>query len=299
MLKVKNVTKYYDKIKAVEDLSFEVKEGEIFGLLGVNGAGKTTTFRMIMGLLDKDEGEITFNGKPIDYNVTDKIGFLTEDRSLLSKYTVLEQAYFYGSLKGMNKKEIEKNLNYFLRRFKIPEFKERKIKELSKGNQQKVQFIMAILNKPKLLILDEPFTGLDPINVELFKEVILEMKENNTVIIFSTHRMDHVEYFCEKLVILLEGRSVLSGKLSEIKKDYRKKNIKVIGEFDKEKVKKIRGVNKIIEAPNETIIKIKDDTVAPKVFKEISKSKDFSKYVVESASLEEIFIDKVGEEYAK
>lgn len=299
MLKVKNVTKYYDKIKAVEDLSFEVKEGEIFGLLGVNGAGKTTTFRMIMGLLDKDEGEITFNGKPIDYNVTDKIGFLTEDRSLLSKYTVLEQAYFYGSLKGMNKKEIEKNLNYFLRRFKIPEFKERKIKELSKGNQQKVQFIMAILNKPKLLILDEPFTGLDPINVELFKEVILEMKENNTVIIFSTHRMDHVEYFCEKLVILVEGRSVLSGKLSEIKKDYRKKNIKVIGEFDKEKVKKIRGVNKIIEAPNETIIKIKDDTVAPKVFKEISKSKDISKYVVESASLEEIFIDKVGEEYAK
>lgn len=299
MLKVKNVTKYYDKIKAVEDLSFEVKEGEIFGLLGVNGAGKTTTFRMIMGLLDKDEGEITFNGKPIDYNVTDKIGFLTEDRSLLSKYTVLEQAYFYGSLKGMNKKEIEKNLNYFLRRLKIPEFKERKIKELSKGNQQKVQFIMAILNKPKLLILDEPFTGLDPINVELFKEVILEMKENNTVIIFSTHRMDHVEYFCEKLVILVEGRSVLSGKLSEIKKDYRKKNIKVIGEFDKEKVKKIRGVNKIIEAPNETIIKIKDDTVAPKVFKEISKSKDISKYVVESASLEEIFIDKVGEEYAK
>lgn len=299
MLKVEHVTKYYDKVKAVDDLSFEVREGEIFGLLGVNGAGKTTTFRMIMGLLDKSEGSITLNGKNIDYSLTDKIGFLTEERSLLTKLTVEEQAEFYGHLKGMNSLEIEENLNYFLKRFKIEEYKTRKIKELSKGNQQKIQFIMAILNKPKLLILDEPFSGLDPINVELFKEIILEMQKNKTAIIFSTHRMDHVEYFCEKLVILVKGKSVLEGKISKIKKDYRKKNIRVIGDFDKEKVGKIKGVNKILETENETIIKIKDDSVTNKVFKEISKSKNITKFVVEEATLEEIFIDKVGESYAK
>ena len=299
MLKVEHVTKYYDENKAVDDLSFEVDEGEIFGLLGVNGAGKTTTFRMIMGLLDMTEGNITLNDKKIDYSVTDEIGFLTEERSLLLKLTVQEQAEFYGHLKGMSSIEIEQRLDYLLKRFKIEEYKERKIKELSKGNQQKVQFIMSILNNPKLLILDEPFSGLDPINVELFKDIIMEMKKNKTSIIFSTHRMDHVEYFCEKLVILVKGKAVLEGKLKKIKKDYRKKNIKVIGDFDKEKIKKIKGVNKIEETESETIIKIDNDKIADKVFKEISKGKNIRKFIVEEASLEEIFIDKVGEAYAK
>ena len=199
----------------------------------------------------------------------------------------------------MSSIEIEQRLDYLLKRFKIEEYKERKIKELSKGNQQKVQFIMSILNNPKLLILDEPFSGLDPINVELFKDIIMEMKKNKTSIIFSTHRMDHVEYFCEKLVILVKGKAVLEGKLKKIKKDYRKKNIKVIGDFDKEKIKKIKGVNKIEETESETIIKIDNDKIADKVFKEISKGKNIRKFIVEEASLEEIFIDKVGEAYAK
>lgn len=299
MLKLEHVTKYYDENKAVDDLSFSVEDGEIFGLLGVNGAGKTTTFRMIMGLLDMTEGEITLDGKKIDYSLSDKIGFLTEERSLLLKLTVEEQAQFYGHLKGMSKEEIEKNLDYFLKRFKIEEYKNRKIKELSKGNQQKVQFIMAILNKPKLLILDEPFSGLDPINVELFKEVIMEMKKNKASIIFSTHRMDHVEYFCEKLVILVKGKTVLEGSLKKIKKDYRKKNIKVIGQIDEEKIKKIKGVEKIEKNEAETVIKLENEKQIDKVFKEISKGKNIRKFLVEEASLEEIFIDKVGEAYAK
>ncbi len=299
MLKLEHVTKYYDENKAVDDLSFSVEDGEIFGLLGVNGAGKTTTFRMIMGLLDMTEGEITLDGKKIDYSLSDKIGFLTEERSLLLKLTVEEQAQFYGHLKGMSKEEIEENLDYFLKRFKIEEYKNRKIKELSKGNQQKVQFIMAILNKPKLLILDEPFSGLDPINVELFKEVIMEMKKNKASIIFSTHRMDHVEYFCEKLVILVKGKTVLEGSLKKIKKDYRKKNIKVIGQIDEEKIKKIKGVEKIEKNEAETVIKLENEKQIDKVFKEISKGKNIRKFLVEEASLEEIFIDKVGEAYAK
>ena len=155
MLILKNVTKYYGNNLAVDNLSFEVKDGEIFGLLGVNGAGKTTTFRMITGLLDKTEGEITFNGKKIDYSVTDKIGFLAEERCLLTKLTVFEQAKFYGGLKSMNEKDIESRLDYLLDKLEISDYKNKKIKELSKGNQQKVQFIMAILHKPKLLILDK------------------------------------------------------------------------------------------------------------------------------------------------
>ena len=225
MLKVKHVTKYYGDFCAVNDLSFEVAPGEIFGLLGVNGAGKTTTFRMIMGLLEPTKGEITLNGKPIDYNVTDTIGFLTEERSLLTKLTVKEQALFYGALKSMTEDQILKRLDELLERFEIMDYKDKKIKELSKGNQQKVQFIMAILNDPKLLILDEPFSGLDPFNVELFKREIIDMSKRGSMIIFSSHRMEHVELFCKKIVIILRGTPVLEGYLSDIKRDYLKKNI--------------------------------------------------------------------------
>ena len=223
MLKLEHVTKYYGNFKAVDDLSFEVKPGEIFGLLGVNGAGKTTTFRMIIGLLDNFEGKITLNGKKIDYNVTDKIGFLTEERSLLTKFTVKEQCLFYGRLKNMTEEEILKKLDYLLERFGVPEYKDKKIKELSKGNQQKIQFITAVLNDPELLILDEPFSGLDPINVELFKEYIVELSKKGSMIIFSSHRMEHVELFCKNLVVLKDGQAVLSGYLKDIKEKFRKK----------------------------------------------------------------------------
>ena len=182
VLKVENVTKYYDKFKAVDNLSFEVKPGEIFGLLGINGAGKTTTFRMIMGLLEPTEGNITLDGEKIDYTKTDEIGFLTEERSLLTKLTVKEQALFYGNLKGMDNEVILERLDSLLLKFydkeenfELEKFKNKKIKELSKGNQQKIQFITAIINNPKLLILDEPFSGLDPFNVELFKKEIIEI----------------------------------------------------------------------------------------------------------------------------
>ena len=234
MLKVEHVTKYYGDFKAVDDLSFTVKPGEIFGLLGVNGAGKTTTFRMIMGLLEPTDGSITLDEKKIDYSVTDTIGFLTEERSLLTKMTVKEQAFFYGTLKGMENDNIEKRLNELLEKFGIIEYKNKKIKELSKG-----QFIIAILNEPKLLILDEPFSGLDPFNVELFKKEITEMSEKGSMIIFSSHRMEHVELFCKKLAIILKGKSVLSGYLKDIKEDYQKKNIFVKGDITKDELIKI------------------------------------------------------------
>ena len=298
MLKVENVTKYYGNFLAVDNLSFTVQPGEIFGLLGVNGAGKTTTFRMIMGLLEPSSGKITLDGKPIDYSVTNNIGFLTEERSLLTKMTVLEQCKFYGALKGMMDDDIEKRLDYLLEKFGVSEYKNKKIKELSKGNQQKIQFITAILNEPKLLILDEPFSGLDPFNVELFKKEIVEMSQKGSMIIFSSHRMEHVELFCKKIVIILHGKAVLEGNIKDIKEKYRKKNILIKGDVSVDDLKDVKGIVDIIKHADELEVKIEDINCVDNVFKKI-KNKRILKFVVEEPSLNEIFVDKVGESYEK
>jgi len=299
MLKVSHVTKKYGDLTAVNDLSFEVNNGEIFGLLGLNGAGKTTTFRMILGLLDDYTGSITIDDEKINYQITDKIGFLTEERSLLTKLTVLEQIIYYGVLKSIPEQEIEAKLNYWLERFGILEYKYKKIKELSKGNQQKVQFISAIIHEPKLLILDEPFSGLDPINVELFKNVILELKKKGTSIIFSSHRMEHVELFCEKLVVLVKGTSVINGYLKDIKNNYKKKNIFVKGKINLNKIKEQPGVVKITELGDEYNISIEDESYVNSLFKIISKMPDITKFTVEDPTLNEIFISIVGDNYEK
>lgn len=300
MLKVEHVTKYYGDFKAVDDLSFDVKEGEIFGLLGINGAGKTTTFRMIMGLLDKSDGKITLDGKNIDYSVTDNIGFLTEERSLLTKLTVREQAIYFGTLKGMSEDKILERLDYLLNKFDIVSYKDKKIKELSKGNQQKIQFITAILNEPKLLILDEPFSGLDPFNIELFKDEILDLSKKGSMIIFSSHRMDHVELFCKKLVILVNGKTVLSGNIKDIKEKYQKKNIVLKGDIDLKKLEDIKGVEKITQkSDGEIEVTISSKDIVDDVFKYISKCKNVIKFIVEEPSLNDIFVSKVGESYEK
>ncbi len=299
MLKVSNITKYYGDFKAVDDLSFEVKKGEIFGLLGVNGAGKTTTFRMIMNLIEPNSGNITFNGRKIDYDITDKIGFLTEERSLLTKLTVKEQMLFYGALKSLDEKTILKRLDKLLEKFGIQEYKDRKINTLSKGNQQKVQFIAAIINEPSLLILDEPFSGLDPINIELFKSVILDLKQKGTSIIFSSHRMDHVEFFCEKLVILVRGKSVLEGYLKDIKNDYKIKKIVIEGDVKLSDLKKIDGVIKAVKTSSSYEVSIKDESYCKNVFEYLKTVNNVTKFALQQPSLEEIFVSKVGETYGK
>ena len=299
MLIVDKITKYYGDFRAVDNLSFKVKEGEIFGLLGVNGAGKTTTFRMIMGLLEPTSGSVTLDGKKIDYSVADKIGFLTEERSLLLKMTVKEQCLFYGTLKGMSENDILTKLDTLLNRFNISEYKDKKIKELSKGNQQKVQFITAIINDPKLLILDEPFSGLDPINIELFKNVILEMSKKGSMIIFSSHQMNHVELFCKKIVVMLRGKAVLDGYISDIKEQYRKKNILVKAEIPKDVLESIDGVLSVTEKADEFEVKIENSDIVDNVFKVVSKCKCVTKFVVEEPSLNEIFVERVGESYEK
>lgn len=299
MLKVDGVTKYYGNLLAVDNLSFTVEDGEIFGLLGLNGAGKTTTFRMILGLIDDYTGKITLDGEKIDYKITDKIGFLTEERSLLTKLTIKEQIVYYGVLKGIPENEIDKKLDYWLKEFGIEDYKNRKIKELSKGNQQKVQFISAIINEPKLLILDEPFSGLDPINVELFKKVILDFKKKGTSIIFSSHRMEHVELFCDRLVVLVKGKSVLSGYLKDIKKNYKKKNIYIKGDIKPKELEKEKGVEKITRENDEYIVSISSEEYVNSLFKVISKYDNITRFSVEDPSLNEIFISTVGDSYEK
>ena len=294
MLKVENIVKYYDKVCAVNGLSFEVNDGEIFGLLGENGAGKTTTFRIIMGLLKPDSGKVTLNDKEIDYNVTDKIGFLTEERSLQTKLSVEEQLKFYGSLKGLEEDELNTKIDELLKEFDVLDYKKKKIKELSKGNQQKIQFISSIINDPKLLILDEPFTGLDPINVFKFKEHIRKLQKKGTIIIFSSHQLEHVEEFCEKLVILVKGKSILEGYIDDIKRDYHKKNIFIKGDIDPKKIESIKGVLDVSKNKEEYEIKIESEEIVPKVFNAISKN-NITKFIVEEATLNEIFISKVGE----
>ncbi len=295
MLKVSHIDKSYGSIMAVNDLSFEVKEGEVFGLLGVNGAGKTTTFRMIVGLLEPDSGEITLDGKKIDYDITDNIGFLTEERSLFVKMSVLEQILFYGNLKGLSNKEIEKRLDYWLDRLKISEYKHEKIKNLSKGNQQKIQFISAVINEPKLLVLDEPFTGLDPFNVDILMTALKEMAKGGTIVIFSSHRMEHVEMFCDKLLILVKGEKVLEGSLRKIKENYLKKSIRIKGEVDVKGIKEIKGVEKVIKTPDDIIVKVSNMEVVSKVFNVIKNGKNIIKFEVEDPSLNEIFVSKVGD----
>lgn len=294
MLKLENVTKYYDDFKAVDNLSFEVKEGEIFGLLGANGAGKTTTFRMIMNLLEPTSGKITLNDKNIDYDITDEIGYLTEERSLLLKLTVKELMIYYGSLKGMKEEEIEKELKIWLKRFKIEEYENKKIKELSKGNKQKIQFISSIIHKPKLLILDEPFSGLDPINVDMFIDVINELKDKGTMIIFSSHQMNHVELFCEKLMILDHGKVIIKGNLKDIKNGYDERKILIKADASKAELKKLKGVKNVLIKGDEIELSIEDKKYVQGIFEYVSKCKNVIKFEVVELSLHEIFTKEVG-----
>lgn len=294
MLKVENITKYYNKNKAVDNLSFTVEKGEIFGLLGENGAGKTTTFRIILGLINASSGNVTLDGKKIDYSLTDKIGYVTEERSLLTKMTVKDQILLYGVLKGMSEDNILKEMRKWLKKFQIIDYENRKIKELSKGNQQKIQFIAAVINKPKLLILDEPFSGLDPINVEMLKKAIIELQETGCSIIFSSHQMEQIEDFCEKLVILSHGKVVVAGYLKDIKNEYRKKNILLRGDnLPLDKIRKLKGVISLEEHRGEYLVKIESLDIADSIFK-LVKDHNITKYDVTEPTLNEIFIEKVG-----
>jgi ABC-2 type transport system ATP-binding protein len=298
VLEVINARKDYGSLTAVKDLSFTIKPGEVFGLLGTNGAGKTTTFKMIMGLIEPTSGEVLFNNKPITYNEVDEIGYMIEDRSLLTKMVVKELIIHYGRLKSLEEEEIITRMRYWLKRFNIENYENRKINTLSKGNQQKIQFITAIINNPKLLILDEPFAGLDPLNTLKFVEVIRDFQSKGAMIIFSTHQIDHVESFCENLIVLQDGKPVIAGNINEIRSEYKKHNILInAAGLEEDKLRAISGVFDVVKDADQWIVKIEDEKYHEEVFKYVKTLKNVIKFDLEQARLSEIFIDKVGEVY--
>ena len=217
MLEIKNLTKQFEKVLAVNDISFNVEQGKIFGIVGRNGAGKSTTFRMILNLIEPTKGSIKYNGEKINL---DKVGYLPEEGSLIPTFTVLELCEYYGSLKLMTPEKIRERLIEWLEIFNITEYLNKKIKDLSKGNKQKIQFIVSILHDPEILILDEPFSGLDPISVQELKNAILKLREENKIIIFSSHIMQNVEDLCESIMIINKGDALLQGNLKEILENY-------------------------------------------------------------------------------
>jgi ABC-2 type transport system ATP-binding protein len=297
VLELNQVTKRFGKFTAVDELSITIPEKEIFGFLGANGAGKTTTFRMILGILNPSEGSITWDGKRIDYSMSPIIGYLPEERGLYPKLKVRDQMVYLAGLRGMPKREVLKELDYWLSRFKVPEYADKKVEELSKGNQQKIQFIAAIIHKPKLLILDEPFSGLDPLNVELLKEAVLDLKENGTTIVFSSHRMEHVEEMCEHLCIMHKGKPVVQGALKDIKRAYGKKNLVIHADFELDKLKEFPGVTNGKKTSEGVVLQIKEEEVSSQILRSIVEKGFISKFVLEEPSLDDIFIEKVGASY--
>lgn len=300
MLKVENLTKTFDKNVAVNNISFNASKGKIFGLLGRNGAGKSTIFRCMLNIIKQDSGKVLYNDKIIDEKILDKIGYLPEEGSLISSYTVLDQCIYYGMLKNMDEESIKKRLFELTSKFDIIEYMNMKQKDLSKGNRQKIQFIVSILHDPELLILDEPFSGLDPISVEQLKQVLLELKESGKIIVFSSHRMDHVEMLCEDILILDHGMEIIKGNIDDIKDSYNTKVINLVGKFDKNDIENLKEDKNIINIDKKSndnyILKVSKNLDIKQMFNTF-KNSNITNLTTEKISLNDIFIDKVGKHY--
>ncbi|ODT35119.1 MAG: ABC transporter ATP-binding protein [Niabella sp. SCN 42-15] len=232
VLEVQNLKKYFANQKAVDDISLEISEGQIFGLLGPNGAGKTTLIRMITGIFYPDSGNIIFDGKPFDAeNDITKIGYMPEERGLYKKMKIGEQAVYLAQLKGLSKRDAVARIKDWFARFEMESWWNKKVEDLSKGMQQKLQFVITVLHHPRLIILDEPFSGLDPVNSNLIKDEIYKLARNGSTIIFSTHRMEQVEEICDHIVLVNKGRKILDGTVQQVKQDF-KENLFNIGFSD-------------------------------------------------------------------
>ena len=291
------MVKQFGKFTAVNNLSLEVQEGTMFGMLGANGAGKTTTFRMILGLLDPSEGSISWKGKKIDYSTSSLIGYLPEERGLFSKIKTSEQLTYLARLRGMNRADAIHEAKAWLDRFNVPEYYDKKVGDLSKGNQQKIQFIASVIHKPELLILDEPFSGLDPVNVELLKKAVHDLRKNGTTIVFSSHRMEHVGELCEQLCILQHGQAIVKGSLRDIKRSFGKKNVVIHADFNLDFLKSYPGVIKATEVAEGIHLQIKDERDAELILQDTVKHGFIRKFELEEPSLKDIFIKKVGAHY--
>ncbi len=296
-LEVAGLTKRFNGITAVDKAEFEVPEGSIFGLIGRNGAGKTTTLRMLMNIYIPEEGEIVFRGKKVGQEFRDQVGYLPEERGLYKKMKVWDTLMFFAEVKGKSGREVQKTANEYLKRFELFDRRFSKIEDLSKGNQQKIQFIATILHDPEFLILDEPFSGLDPINTEVLREIIMEKKREGKVIIFSTHLMDYAEKMCDHIAMIDEGKIILKGCLADIKKTYAKSNVSLTHEGDISFLQGNPIVERINDFGNTTGIKVKSPSDTQALLKLLVDNNIIvKKFDANDISLHEIFVELAGDE---
>jgi ABC-2 type transport system ATP-binding protein len=296
-LEVKNLTKTFDGIIAVDNASFEVPEGSIFGLIGRNGAGKTTTIRMMMNIYLPDNGEVILRGAQVGQEFKNKVGYLPEERGLYKKMKVLDTLLFFAEIKGATGKEVNKKALNFLERFDLLDRKSSKIEDLSKGNQQKVQFISTILHEPEFIILDEPFSGLDPINTNLLREIIIEEKNKGKVIILSTHLMDFAEKMCDHIAMIDHGKIILNGSLETIKQSYAQKNVSLTYIGDISFLNSNTIIDQISDYGNTTGIKVKDSSQIQQLLKLlVDNNIEVKNFSANEISLQEIFIELAGKE---
>ena len=294
-LKLENVSKMFVGKQAVDNISFEVDKPGVFGLLGTNGAGKTTTIRMLLGIIKKDTGEITWNGKQVERK-TVNFGYLPEERGVYPKTKIQDQLMYFANLKGMNKTDANEAINKWAKVLKVEEYLPMPAEKLSKGNQQKIQFMTAIIHNPELIVLDEPFSGLDPVNTEILKNVIIELVNQGKYIIMSSHQMASIEEFCTDILILNKGKTVLKGNLKEIKEGYKANRIELV--TDKNIDEYINEFNMDIEFSknNEYSIKINSEEKAHQLLEKlVTNHVEVDKFEIKKPTLNDIFIEKVGE----
>ena len=292
---LENVSKTFVSKKAVDGISFSLNRPQVFGLLGTNGAGKTTTIRMLLGIIKKDSGEITWNGKKVDRKSVN-FGYLPEERGVYPKVKIYDQLMYFAELKGMNKQEANNAIQNWAKKLKVEEYMEMPAEKLSKGNQQKIQFMTAIIHNPEIVVLDEPFSGLDPVNTELLKNIIIDLVKRGKYVIMSAHQMATIEEFCTDILILNKGKTVLQGNLREIKEEYPANRLQIeVNEKINKYVEKF-GLEIENEKNNDYTIKINNEKKAHELLQELVKNGIIiNKFEIKKPTLNDIFIEKVGE----
>ena len=294
-LVLNNVSKTFVGKIAVDNISFELNKPGVFGLLGTNGAGKTTTIRMLLGIIKKDSGEITWNGKSVERKSVN-FGYLPEERGVYPKTKIYNQLMYFAELKGMKKEDADESIKNWAKKLKVEEYLDKPAEKLSKGNQQKIQFMTAVIHNPELLVLDEPFSGLDPVNTELLKNIIINLVKEGKYIIMSAHQMATIEEFCSDILILNKGKTVLNGNLKEIKDSYKANRIQVETDENIEKYIKNLGMEVENEKNYSYTIKISDEKKAHELLKELIENEIIiNKFEIMKQTLNDIFIEKVGE----
>jgi len=293
-LKIENISKSFGRKLVVDNISLELDKPGVFGLLGTNGAGKSTTIRMLLGILKKDKGTITWNGQEVDRKKVN-FGYLPEERGVYPKVKIMDQLKYFAELKGMDKEEAIKSINKWAKELKVEEYLEMPAEKLSKGNQQKIQFMTCVIHNPELIVLDEPFSGLDPVNTEILKNIIINLVKKGKYIIMSAHEMHTIEEFCTDILILNKGKTVLKGNIKDIKKTYKANRLVIETEEDITKIIENRKLTIENAHDNLYIIKINEEKEGYDLLQSLIKEKiNIDKFEIMKPTLNDIFIEKVG-----